>query len=78
MRSTTFLIPALAMCLMAGSCLKPDVVASTEPLFCDLEEQRRFTQEELDWRKVHAPWNLRKDFKTNATGTRECAWFKTE
>lgn len=72
MRSTTFLIPALAMCLMAGSCLKPDPVASTEPLFCDVEEPRRFTQEELDWRVAHAPWNLRRDWKTNETWDREC------
>lgn len=60
---------------MAGSCLKPEPVASTDPLFCDLEEGRRFTQIELDWRAEFAPTNLRKDFKTNTTGTRECGWF---
>ena len=42
-------------------------------LFCDVEEQRRFSQEELDWRAANAPWNLRRDFKTNATWDRECA-----
>ncbi len=60
------------MCLMAGSCLKPEPVASTEPLFCDVEEKRRFTQVELDWRKVNAPANLRRDWKTNTTWDREC------
>lgn len=41
--------------------------------FCDVEEPRRFSQEELDWRSEHAPWNLRRDFKTNTTWDRECA-----
>jgi hypothetical protein len=43
-----------------------------KPLFCDVEEPRRFSQEELDWRAAHAPWNLRRDFKTNLTWDREC------
>jgi len=41
-------------------------------LFCDVEEPRRFSQEELDWRAANAPWNLRRDFKTNTTWDREC------
>lgn len=54
-------------------CDKPqEPVASTDPLFCDVEEARRFTQEELDWRSEHAPWNLRRDYKTNLTWDREC------
>lgn len=60
------------LCLPAGSCLRPVPVASTEPLFCDVEEKRVFTQEEIDWRVVHAPWNIRKDYKTNLTWEREC------
>jgi len=44
-----------------------------EALFCDIEEPRRFTQPELDWRSANAPWNLRKDFKTNRAWDRECA-----
>jgi len=44
--------------------------------FCDAEEPRRFSQEEIDWRGANAPWNLRRDFKTNTTGTRECGWFQ--
>ena len=42
------------------------------PAFCDVEEMRRFTQEEIDWRAAHAPWNLRRDLKTNATWEAEC------
>jgi len=41
--------------------------------FCAVEEPRRFSQEELDWRSENAPSNLRKDFKTNTTYDRECA-----
>jgi hypothetical protein len=40
--------------------------------FCDIEEPRRFTQAELDWRAANAPWNLRRDFKTNISWDREC------
>lgn len=58
-------------CLMAGSCLKPEPVVE-KALFCDVEEPRRFTQEEINWRAVHAPWNLRRDYKTNLTHEREC------
>lgn len=43
-----------------------------DALFCDVEEPRRFTQVELDWRSANAPWNLRRDFKTNKTWDREC------
>lgn len=35
------------------------------PAFCLVEEQRRFSQAELDWRAKNAPWNLRRDFATN-------------
>ena len=40
--------------------------------FCDVEEKRRFSQEEINWRAEHAPWNLRRDYKTNTTWEREC------
>lgn len=40
--------------------------------FCDVEEPRRFSQAEIDWRAEHAPWNLRRDFQTNLTWEREC------
>lgn len=48
-----------------------------EPLFCDVEEPRRFTQAELNWRSANAPWNLRRDFKTNTTWDRECVSLAT-
>ena len=71
LKLTTCLI--LLLCLPAGSCLRsPAVVASTEALFCDVEEKRRFTQEEINWRAAHAPWNLKRDYKTNLTYEREC------
>lgn len=61
------------MFLITG-CAKPSpvLVASDEAAFCDVEEQRRFSQEEIDWRAVNAPWNLRRDYKTNKTFEREC------
>ena len=52
----------------SGVMLDPEDVV----LFCDVEEPRRFSQEELDWRAANAPWNLRRDFKTNTTWDREC------
>jgi len=72
MKSTLFPMMACVMFLPAGSCLRPDVIESTAPLFCDVEEKRLFTQAELDWRAANAPWNLRRDFKTNTTWDREC------
>lgn len=61
------------MFLLTG-CFRPSevTVPSTEAVFCDVEEPRRFSQEELDWRAANAPWNLRRDFKTNTTWDREC------
>lgn len=64
------LIPALSMCLMAGSCLTP--LPPTEAIFCDVEEKRIFSQAEIDWRGVNAPWNLTRDFRTNLAWEREC------
>jgi hypothetical protein len=73
LKSKIFRTMICALFLPAGSCLRPDPVASTEPLFCDIEEPRRFSQAELDWRAKHASWNLRRDFKTNMAWDRECA-----
>ena len=53
-------------------CETPIVLEDPPVLFCDVEEQRKFSQEELDWRSDNAPWNLRRDFKTNVTWDREC------
>lgn len=59
---------------MAGSCQPtPPILEDPPVLFCDIEEKRKFTQEEWDWRAVNAPWNLRRDVKTNTAWDRECA-----
>jgi len=64
-------ILVISLFLMAGSCLRTPEPVVTEALFCDVEEPRRFTQEEIDWRAIHAPWNLRRDYRTNLAWERE-------
>lgn len=63
---------ACGVFLIAGC----DRVPESDPVdvvdFCLVEEERRFSQVELDWRAEFAPWNLRRDFKTNTTFEREC------
>lgn len=73
-RLTTCLTLLCASFLITGCAWfrPPPPVEIKEALFCDVEEPRRFTQAELDWRAEHAPWNLRRDFKTNVTWDREC------
>jgi len=72
MKSTTFLTALLLLFPITG-CVKPEQIEVEKgALFCDVEEPRKFTQEELDWRAANAPWNLRRDFKTNKTWDREC------
>ena len=63
-----------ALFLCGCSSLNADLEPSLD--FCAAEEPRRFSQAEIDWRAANAPSNLRRDFKTNATGTRECGWFQ--
>jgi hypothetical protein len=60
------------MLLTLAGCFRPEVPEYSGPLFCDVEEPRRFSQEEIDWRAANAPWNLRRDFQTNTTWDREC------
>lgn len=67
---TVFLLLGLTLSLTVGCGQKIEV--EDRALFCDVEEPRRFSQEELDWRADNAPWNLRRDFKTNTTWEREC------
>jgi len=62
------ILSTLAGCL--GTSI--DIEPNDKPLFCDVEEKREFTQEEIDWRSANAPWNLRRDIKTNTTWDREC------
>lgn len=73
MKWTPFPLMLCATLLTTGCDPAPPPVIEGKPvLFCDVEEPRRFTQEELDWRSENAPWNLRRDFKTNRTWDREC------
>ncbi len=64
----------ICVLFLTSGCLRPPpvIVEAPDAKFCDVEEPRRFTQDELDWRAANAPWNLRKDFKTNLTHEREC------
>lgn len=59
-----YLIPILLF-LPAGMCQKPEPVASDDALFCDIEEPRRFTQTQVDWRSVNDVANFRRDLQTN-------------
>jgi hypothetical protein len=68
---TTYLTISCAAFLTTGCGQKEPTIVEA-PLFCDVEEPRRFTQEEIDWRAANAPWNLRRDYKTNLTWDREC------
>jgi len=43
------------------------------PLFCDVEQVRRFTQAEIDARAAF-PANLRLDLATNERGRDSCGW----
>ena len=72
MRLTLYLTLGLLTFPLIGCDQTPVVVASTEALFCDVEQPRRFTREELVWRSQNAPDNLRLDHKTNAAWDREC------
>lgn len=60
------------MFLITGCSPEPKLISDDKANFCDVEEPRRFSQEELDWRAENAPWNLRRDHKTNTTWDREC------
>jgi hypothetical protein len=62
----------LSLFLITGCAREPIMLPDGAADFCDIEEPRRFTQEELDWRAENAPWNLRRDFKTNISWDREC------
>ena len=76
MRSTAFLTLACVTQLASG-CLGLDKTPDLPPPgpdFCVVEEPRRFTQAEVDWRIANAPANFRRDLKTNATGKAECGW----
>lgn len=56
---------------MAGSCPPKIEPVVEKALFCDVEEKREFTQEEINWRGANAPWNLARDYRTNLAWERE-------
>ena len=60
------------MSLLIGCSPQPRLISDGKANFCDIEEPRRFSQVELDWRSENAPANLRRDFKTNTAWDREC------
>lgn len=75
MRLINFLTMICAMFLITGCFPWMDqtpTVEDDEVNFCEVEERRLFTQEELDVRAERFPANLRRDFKTNRTFDREC------
>lgn len=69
MRPWTIL--AISMFLTAGSCPPRTEIVVEKALFCDVEEKRVFSQEEIDWRADNAAWNLARDFRTNIAWERE-------
>lgn len=77
MKLTILTLTTCALFLNGGCSLfqKPEVVVvpDDQPLFCDVEDPRRFTQAELDERAAKYPANLRRDFKTNTAWDRWCA-----
>lgn len=60
---------AFSTLLGAGSCLS----LTNGPLFCDVEQARRFEAGELQARKPFRR-NLERDLVTNQTGAQHCGW----
>lgn len=59
------------LCLIAGCASNQPAPPIENAFYCDVEEKRFFSQEEIDWRGEHAPWNLAKDYRTNLSWERE-------
>jgi hypothetical protein len=53
-----------------------DKTKLTEPrfyeIYCGIEDQRRFTQAEWDWRQANAGWNLDRDIAVNLRRDTHC------
>lgn len=62
-----------ALASIAG-CSREAPVTAGNPLFCDIEHKRTFSQQEADWRAQNAPENLRFDLMTNEAGAEYCGW----
>ena len=71
MRLMVLVLMSFAAALLSG-CASKTAPVWQGPLFCDEYEPRVFTQEEIDWRSAHAPWNLRRDLKNNEAYRDEC------
>ena len=74
MQKLIILMTLVVLPLSSCGTKEPDIPVNVEALFCDVEEMRKFSQAEIDWRAANAAWNLRRDLKTNETGKRECDW----
>lgn len=72
MRTSTILALMTCSTFLAGGSCQMRAPANDKPLFCDVEEPRRFDPEELRVRAEKWPENLRRDHKTNLTWDREC------
>ena len=64
------MMTAFSMLLAGGSC---QMQAANSPLFCDVEQVRRFDRAELEARKPFRR-NLEADLVTNQTGEKHCGW----
>jgi|TARA_R110000868_G_scaffold276708_1_gene536427 hypothetical protein len=40
--------------------------------YCEIEDQRRFSQAEWDWRQINASWNLDRDIAVNLRREKHC------
>lgn len=51
--------------LLVAGCSWKTPIPDPKPDFCQLTEDRKFTQVEFDWRVENAPANLRRDIVQN-------------
>lgn len=69
----------ICLALLLSGCSQyqlPRIEVDSSPRFCDIEEARYFTADEVAWRAENAPDNLKKDLKTNKAGETFCEWKK--
>lgn len=64
------IILLISMFLIAG-CARVNEPTYEGALFCDVEEKRWFTREEIEVRSARWPENLAKDYRTNLAWDRE-------
>lgn len=67
MKSTVWTMMVCATCFLTAGCETPALdKPDLGPLFCDIEQPRRFDAHVLDWRLANDRDNLALDAKTNA------------